>query len=121
MQNIHRLGFVGLTLANHRIIAILCAINPYKESRMALRKSSPLTRTVYIECPIDILRQRDPKDLYRKALLPESHPDHIPHFTGISDPYEVPVNPDLVIQTQTAAPEQSAKVLTDYIIKIISE
>jgi adenylylsulfate kinase len=121
MENIRRLGFVGLTLAKHGIISILCAINPYEESRIALRKSSPLTRTVYIECPINIIKQRDPKGLYRRALLPEGHPDHIKHFTGISDPYEVPVYPDLKIQTQTETPEQSAKILTDYIIKIISE
>ena len=121
MENIRRLGFVGLTLAKHGIISILCAINPYEESRIALKKSSSLTRTVYVECPIDVIIQRDPKGLYRRALLPEGHPDHIKHFTGISDPYEVPVNPDLIIQTQTETPEQSAKHLADYIIKIISE
>jgi len=119
MENIRRLGFVGLMLAKHGIISILCAINPYEESRIALSKSSPLTRTVFIECPINIIKQRDPKGLYRRALLPEDDPDHIKHFTGISDPYETPVNPDLVIQTQTETPEESAKILTDFILKTI--
>ncbi len=121
MENIRRLGFVGLTLAKHGVISILSAINPYEESRIALKKTSPLIRTVYIECPINIIKQRDPKGLYRRALLPEGHPNHIKHFTGISDPYEVPVYADLKIQTQTETPEQSAKILTDFIIHIISK
>ena len=121
MENIRRLGFAGLMLAKYGIFSILCAINPYEESRIALKKSSPLTRTVYIECPINVIKQRDPKGLYRRALLPEGHPDHIKHCTGINDPYELPVYPDLKIQTQTETREQSAKILTDYIIKIISE
>ena len=119
MENIRRLGFVGLMLAKHEIISILCAINPYEESRIALSKSSPLTRTVFIECPLHIIKQRDPKGLYRRALLPEDHSEHIKHFTGISDPYEVPVHPDLIIQTQNETPEQSAKILTDFIIRAI--
>ena len=121
MENIRRLGFVGLTLAKHGIISILCAINPYEESRIALKELSPFIRTVYIKCPIEIITQRDPKGLYRRALLPEGDPDHIKHFTGISDPYEVPVNPDLVIQTQTETPEQSAKILTDFILGAIDK
>ena len=121
MENIRRLGFVGLTLAKHGIISLLCAINPYEESRRTLQQSSLLTRTVYIECPINIIKQRDPKGLYRRALLPEGHPDHIKHFTGISDPYEVPVDPDLKIKTHAETPEQSAKHLTDFIIKTINE
>ena len=121
MENIRRLGFVGLTLAKHGVISILSAINPYEESRIELKKSSPLVRTVYIECPISIIKQRDPKGLYRRALLPEGHPDHIEHFTGISDPYETPVNPDIIIQTQTETPEQSAKILTDFILQTISK
>lgn len=119
IENIRRLGFVGLTLAKHGVISILSAINPYEESRIALKESSPLTRTVYIECPLNIIKQRDPKGLYRRALLPEDHPDHIKHFTGISDPFETPLNPDLVIQTQTETPEQSAKILTDFILRTI--
>lgn len=117
LENIRRLGFVGLTLAKHGVIAILAAINPYEEARDALKSASPLTKTVFIDCPINITKQRDTKGLYRRALLPVNHPDHIEHFTGISDPYEVPEHPDLVIKTHTETLEQSAKHLTDFIIK----
>jgi len=121
IENIRRLGFVGHILATHGVISILSAINPYQEARDALQKSGQLTKTVFIDCPISVVKQRDTKGLYRRALLPEGHPDHITHFTGISDPFEVPLQPDLIIQTHTETPEQSAKHLVDYIIKIISE
>ena len=121
LKNIRRLGFVGLTLAKHGVISILSAINPYEEARDALKRASPLTKTVFIDCPLSVTTQRDPKGLYRRALLPVEDPDHITHFTGISDPYEVPKHPDLVIQTHTETPEQSAKHLTDFIIQTIRE
>jgi adenylylsulfate kinase len=121
LENIRRLGFVGLTLAKHGVISILAAINPYEEARDALKKASSLTKTVFIDCPLSITKQRDTKGLYRRALLPVEDPDYIMHFTGISDPYEVPEHPDLVIQTHTETPEQSAKHLTDFIIQTIRE
>lgn len=121
IENIRRLGFVGLTLAKHGVISILAAINPYEEARDALKRASPLTKTVFINCPINVTKLRDTKGLYRRALLPVNHPDHIEHFTGINDPYEVPAQPDLVIHTNTETPEQSAKHLTDFIIQTVRE
>jgi adenylylsulfate kinase len=120
LENIRRLGFAGLMLAKHGVISILAAINPYEEGRAALKNKSPLTKTVFIDCPLSVTKQRDTKGLYRKALLPPEHPDHIDHFTGISDPYEIPQHPDLAIQTHTETAEQSAKRLTDFIIQTIS-
>jgi adenylylsulfate kinase len=121
IENIRRLGFVGLMLAKHGVISILAAINPYEEARDALKRASPLTKTVFIDCPLSVTKQRDPKGLYRRALLPIEDPDYIEHFTGISDPYEVPDQSDLVIQTHSETPEQSAKHLTDFIIQTIRE
>jgi adenylylsulfate kinase len=119
MENIKRLGYVGLLLAKHGVISILVAINPYQEARQALQNKSHLIKTVFIDCPIYITTQRDPKGLYRRALLPVDDPAHIDHFTGISDPYEAPTQPDLHIQTHTENPEQSAKRLTDFILRNI--
>ena len=121
LENIQRLGFVGLMLAKHGIITILAAINPYEEGRNALKNKSTLTKTVFIDCPLDITKQRDTKGLYYKALLPPEHPEHIMHFTGISDPYETPLNPDLIIHTDQETKEQSAKRLTDFIIHTIKQ
>ena len=121
LENIRRLGFVGLKLAKHGVISILAAINPYEEARDALKKAGALTKTVFIDCPLSVIKQRDPKGLYRRALLPIEDPDYIEHFTGISDPYEVPEQSELVIQTHIETPEQSANHLTDFIIQTISE
>lgn len=119
LENIRRLGFVGLALARHGVISILAAINPYEEARAALKNSSPFVKTVHIDCPLDVVRQRDTKGLYRKALLPADHPDHIGHFTGISDPYEWPSQPDLTIRTAAETKEQSAERLTNFILQTI--
>ena len=119
LENIRRLGFVGLILARHGVISILAAINPYEEARAALKNSSSCVKTVFIDCPIEITIQRDTKGLYRKALLPEDHPEHIQHFTGISDPYEVPLQPDLTIKTFAETKEKSAQRLTDFILQTI--
>ncbi|MEI9943542.1 MAG: adenylyl-sulfate kinase [Chitinophagaceae bacterium] len=121
LENIRRLGFVGLMLAKHGVISILAAINPYEEARAALKNKSPLTKTVFIDCPLAITQQRDTKGLYRKALLPSEHPEHIKHFTGISDPYETPDEPDLTIKTNTETVEQSAKRLSDFILQTIRQ
>ena len=121
IENIRRMGFAGLLLAKHNVISILAAINPYEEARDALKKASSLVKTVFIDCPVNIAEQRDTKGLYRRALLPTNHPEHIEHFTGISDPYEVPEKPNLVIKTNIDTPEQSAKYLVDFIIDSIQK
>jgi adenylylsulfate kinase len=120
LENIHRLGFVGLTLAKHGIISILAAINPYEEARKNLQEKKPFVKTVFISCPLSITSQRDPKGLYRRAFLPEEHPDYIGHFTGISDPFEPPQNPDLILHTDTQTVEVSAKILVDFILEQVS-
>ena len=121
LENIRRLGFIGLTLARHGVISILAAINPYEEARQALKNKSPLTKTIFIDCPLSVAINRDTKGLYRKALLPSGHPEHIMHFTGINDPFEVPHQPDLRIDTEHETVEQSAKKLTDFILFSINQ
>ena len=117
IENIHRLGFVGLTLAKHGIISILAAINPYEEARKNLQEKSPFVKTVFIDCPLSIVSLRDPKGLYRRANLPKNHPDYIGHFTGISDPFEPPLQPDLTLHTDRQTVELSAKILVDFILE----
>lgn len=121
LENIERLGFVGLMLAKHGVISILSVINPYEEARQALKNKSLLTKTVFIDCPLSVAKQRDPKGLYRRALLPLGHPERIDHFTGVSDPYEVPGQRDLTIQTENETKEQSGKRLTDFILRTIRQ
>jgi adenylyl-sulfate kinase len=102
-ENIRRIGFVCELLSRHGVIAIAAAISPYREVRRSVRSRIPNFVEVYMECPMDVLIERDAKGLYKKALAGE-----IAHFTGISDPYESPEGPELILHSSVESPEQSA-------------
>jgi adenylylsulfate kinase len=116
-QNIRRLGFVSNRFAANGIISILAAINPYEEIRKELTLFGPHVKTVWINCDLDLLVKRDTKELYKKAMLPDHHPDKINNLTGVNDPYEPPVNPHLIINTNIESEEASIKTLFDYIMR----
>ncbi len=101
--NIRRIGFVCDLLSRNGVVAIAAAISPYREIREEIRRKITNFVEVYVECPIEVLTRRDVKGLYKKALAGE-----IQHFTGISDPYEPPENPDVVVHTDRESPEESA-------------
>ena len=102
--NIRRIGFVCHLLTRNDVIAISAAISPYRAIRDENRALIGRFIEVYCECDIDTLAARDPKGLYKKALSGE-----IKNFTGVSDPYEAPVNPEVVVNTATEDIETSLK------------
>jgi len=119
-ENIKRLGFVAKVLARNNVISIISAINPYEEIREELKEKHGDVKCVYVKCDLEELKIRDTKGLYRKALLPVGHPERIENFTGISDPFEEPNNPDLVIETNTEDIEDSVLKLEKFIIRSVS-
>ena len=92
--NVRRIGFVAELLTKHGVIAITAAISPYRETRDAVRERIGTFVEIFMDCPISVLAERDVKGRYKKALAGE-----IPHFTGVSDPYEPPVSPDLHVDS----------------------
>ena len=92
--NIRRIGFVSYLLNKNDIISIAAAISPYKETRNLNRHLIENYIEVFCDCPLDVLEKRDPKGLYKKARVGEIH-----NFTGISDPYETPENPEIILRT----------------------
>lgn len=105
--NIKRIGYVAGLLSRHGVIAITAAISPYRQTRDDVRRSIANFLEVYVRCPIEVCMARDVKGLYEKALAGK-----IRHFTGIDDPYEEPLHPDLVIDTHLEdSDESAAKVL----------
>jgi adenylylsulfate kinase len=90
-------------LARNGVVAIAAAISPYREVREELRSRIPNFVEVYAECPLEVLAQRDVKGLYRKALGGE-----IGQFTGVSDPYEPPLAPEVTIRSAEETPQASA-------------
>jgi len=105
--NIKRIGFVCKLLTRNGVVAIGSAISPYRKVRDFIREDIGRFVEVYCECPLDVLIERDVKGLYKKALAGE-----IENFTGVSDPYEEPLNPEVVVKTGTETHEQSvAKIV----------
>src|ERR1044071_466780 len=106
--NIRRIGYVSRLLARNGVGVITAAISPYREIRDEVRHL--ITRDggdfieVYVQCPIDVLIERDVKDLYKRALAGE-----IKEFTGVSDPYEEPLNPEVTVKTDCESIEESAR------------
>ena len=106
-ENIRRIGFVCELLSRNGVIAIAAAISPYRASRDELRKRIPNFVEIHMNCPVEVLIQRDVKGLYKKALSGE-----IKQFTGISDPYESPIAPEITIDSSSDSIESSvAKIL----------
>ncbi|MCZ2077812.1 MAG: adenylyl-sulfate kinase [Bryobacteraceae bacterium] len=106
--NIRRIGFVCELLSRNGVIALVAAISPYRAVREELKTRIANFLEVYVDCPVEVLAERDVKGLYKKALAGE-----IPNFTGISDPYEPPLQPDIVVDTSQESLEESvAKVWT---------
>ncbi len=104
--NIRRIGFVCDLLARNGVIAIAAAISPYREIRDENRANTQNFLEVYVECSIEELTRRDVKGLYEKALKGE-----IKNFTGISDPYEEPLNPEVTLNSETQNEEESLGIL----------
>jgi len=120
VENLRRLGFVGKLLLKHNVISIISAINPFEGVRRELSESSIFVKTVWINCGLEILIQRDTKGLYKRAMLPDDHADKLFQFTGVSDIYEEPIHPDLIINTDNESPDESANRLVDFILLSIN-
>jgi len=101
-ENIRRIGFVCELLSRHGVIAIAAAISPYRAVREELLARIANFVEVYVECPVEVLAQRDVKGLYKKAMAGE-----IGNFTGISDPYEPPLAPEITIHSSRETPQES--------------
>ncbi len=114
--NIRRLAFVASRLSNYGVTPIICAINPYEAVRCEVVSNYPLVKTVYIKCSLEELIRRDTKGLYARAFLPNGHPEKITNLSGINDPFEIPDNPDLVIETDILSIEESSQKLIKFIV-----
>ncbi len=102
--NIRRIGFVAGLVARHGGIAITAAISPYRAIRDEIRGTVENFIEVFVNTPLETCIKRDVKGMYKKALAGE-----MKGFTGVDDPYEAPVSPEITILTETETPEQSAE------------
>jgi len=101
--NIRRIGYVARLLSRNGVVAITAAISPYREIRDEVRHSHETAFVeAFVDCSLDELVRRDRKGLYAKALRGE-----LLHFTGVSDPYEPPLAPDIHVRSDHETVEES--------------
>lgn len=110
--NIHRIGFVASEIVKHRGTVICAAVSPYRATRNDVRNMIGADRfiEVFMNTPLEECERRDIKGMYRKARRGE-----IKNFTGIDDPYEPPVQPELELETVRNSPEENARAIVDYL------
>jgi adenylylsulfate kinase len=109
-ENIRRIGFVAHLLTRNGVIVLVSAISPYRESREQVRQKIGDFVEVYVSTPLEVCEQRDVKGLYKRARAGE-----IKQFTGIDDPYEPPLNPEVNCETHRQTVEQSAQNVLNYL------
>ena len=108
--NVRRIGYVSHLLTRNGVWAVTAAISPYRETRDAVRKIIGHFVEIYVECSIEKLAERDVKGLYKKAKAGE-----VANFTGLSDPYEPPVNPEIKVSSEKQTADESFAQIIGYL------
>ena len=111
--NIRRIGYVAKLLTRNGVAVITAAISPYRAIRDEVREDIGAFIEVYVKASLDECIRRDTKGLYRRALAGE-----LPQFTGVSDPYEEPVSPELVIDTEREQVGESAARVINRLLEL---
>ena len=101
-ENIRRIGFVSHLLTRNGVIVLVAAISPYRDVRDQVRQRIGDFVEVYASAPVEVCEERDVKGLYKKARSGE-----IKNFTGVSDPYEAPLNPEVNCETHNETLDES--------------
>jgi len=113
-ENIRRLGEVAKLFADAGVLTCTSFISPYRKDRDQARRIHEQAGLAFVEvfvhAPIEVCEKRDPKGLYQKA-----REGKIPEFTGISAPYEEPLNPELTLDTARLSPQEAAAIVLDYL------
>jgi adenylylsulfate kinase len=102
--HIMRMGFIAKLLSRNGVATLAAFVSPYREIREHVRSEIENFVEIYVKCPLEMCIERDVKGMYKKALAGE-----IQNFTGVSDPYEEPLNPELVLETDKEPPHESAQ------------
>jgi sulfate adenylyltransferase len=112
--NVLRIGFVASEIVRHNGATVCAAVSPYEATRNQVRAMVGEGRfiLVYVNTPLEVCEQRDPKGMYARARRGE-----IRAFTGIDDPYEPPLRPDLVLDTVHQVPEENASEIIHFLVQ----
>lgn len=108
--NVRRIGWVAGLLSRHGVVAVTAAISPYRNVRAEARAMAQQFIEIFVDAPIEEVRQRDVKGLYARADRGE-----IPNFTGVSDPYEPPEAPEIHLRTAEQTVGESVEAVITYL------
>ncbi len=111
IENLRRIAFVAKLLADNGVVTITAAISPFQEARDFARSHIGRFQEIYAKTSLDAVIKRDVKGLYKKAIAGE-----IKNFTGISDPFDEPTHPDIVVETDKQTVDESFKHIMDTLI-----
>jgi adenylylsulfate kinase len=112
IENVRRVAYVAKLLTRNGVIAIVALISPYRAVRDEIKQDIGRCLEVFVDCPVEVCKDRDVKGMYKKAMAGE-----IKQFTGVDDPYEIPLHPDLLLSTSTEPPQVSLS----RVLKFLSE
>jgi adenylylsulfate kinase len=109
--NVRRIGFVARLLARNGVVAVVAVISPYRDARREVRRTHEGRFVeVYVQCSLEELVKRDVKGLYARALRGE-----LQHFSGVSDPYEAPDSPEIIVNTDQESADQSSLAILSWL------
>lgn len=117
VENMKRMG--ALANESKEELVIISAINPYQEARDWL-KDKYHAKLIWIDCSLEELVKRDTKGLYQRAMLPKEHHDKIHNLTGVNDPFELPLDADLKIETEHETIEESVEKIVSFVLYFLN-
>jgi len=111
-ENIRRVSYVAALLTRNDVITLCCFVSPYRQARAEARELIGSFAEIYVNAPLEVCEGRDVKGLYRKARAGE-----IPEFTGVSDPYETPEDPELELRTDLLTADKCVDKIVRYLVE----
>jgi len=109
-SNVKRVTFVASLLTRNGVATLVSLVSPYRRARDESRAAIRAFIEVYVRCPLDVCEKRDSKGMFQKARTGK-----LPFFTGVSDPYEEPLNPEIILNTDTANITTCVSKVLDYL------
>lgn len=109
-ENVARIGWICSMLSRHGVVSIAAVVSPYADAREQLRRTIPGFVEIYVKTPLSVCIERDVKGMYAKAMAGK-----LSHFTGIDDPYEEPLHPEIVVETEKSTVSECVESIIEWL------
>lgn len=109
-ENVARIGWICTMLSRHGVVSVAAVVSPYADAREQLRKTIPGFVEIYVKTPLSVCIKRDVKGMYAQAMAGK-----LSHFTGIDDPYEEPLHPEVVIETERSSVSECVQSIIEWL------